>query len=216
MKTSKTIILAGVAAVIVAAVGWLGYTLGREAKQRDHNELLYEVEKLRAEEKDAAVTKRVSQQMEAIAYEQMNVSNMQRDRAEEQSRLAEANAARAEEQSRLAQANAERAQQQSLLAEKNEQIARMAAKEAEAQRDAANYSKSISDTLSFRTLSRSLGTTSISQNEISNRELSQILAYASWYFVDKYRVILIRTRRSRLCWKQQTPSVPIPLRIGEP
>ncbi|MBO7442282.1 MAG: hypothetical protein J6T83_04315, partial [Paludibacteraceae bacterium] len=94
MKTSKTIILAGVAAVIVAAVGWLGYTLGREAKQRDHNELLYEVEKLRAEEKDAAVTKRVSQQMEAIAYEQMNVSNMQRDRAEEQSRLAEANAAR--------------------------------------------------------------------------------------------------------------------------
>lgn len=187
MKTSKTIILAGVAAVTVAAVGWLGYTLGREAKQRDHNELLYEVEKLRAEEKDAAVTKRVSQQMEAIAYEQMNVSNTQRDRAEEQSRLAEANAARAEEQSRLAQANAERAQQQSLLAEKNEQIARMAAKEAEAQRDAANYSKSISDTLSFRTLSRSLGTTSISQNEISNRELSQILAYASWYFVDKYK-----------------------------
>ena len=76
-------------------------------------------EKLKAEEKDAAVTKRVSQQMEAIAYEQMNVSNIQRDRAEEQSRLAEANAARAEEQSRLAQANAERAQQQSLLAEKN-------------------------------------------------------------------------------------------------
>ena len=187
MSTSKTIIIAVVAAIVVAAVGWFGYTLGREATQHDHDVLLYEVEKLRAEEKDAAVTKRVSQQMEDIAYEQMNVSNMQRDRAEEQSRLAEANAARAEEQSRLAQANAEKAQQQSLLAEKNEQIALMAAKEAEAQRDAATYSKSISDTLSFRTLSRSLGTTSISQNEISRQELAQILAYASWYFVDKYK-----------------------------
>ena len=125
--------------------------------------------------------------MEAIAYEQMSISNKQRDRAEEQSRLAEANAARAEEQSRLAQENALRAQQQSLLAERNAEVASRAAEEAREQRDAATYAKSISDTLSFRTLSRSLGTTALSKFENRDHELAKILAYTSWYFADKYK-----------------------------
>ena len=145
------------------------------------------IDELKAKEKEATIVKRVSQQMEAIAYDQMNLSNKQRDRAEEQSRLAEANAARAEEQSRLAQDNAKKAQQQSLLAERNAEEAVKAAEDAKKQRDAATYAKSISDTLSFRTLSRSLGTTSLAKFESNENELGHILAYSSWYFADKYK-----------------------------
>ena len=175
-----------VTALVVAAVAWIAYSTGKTHGAGDYDELQNEVEMLKSREKDAAIVKRVSQQMEDIAYEQMNVSNMQRDRAEEQTRLAEANAARAEEQSRLAQDNAAKAQQQSILAQRNAENARMAAEEAREQRDAATYAKSVSDTLSFRTLSRSLGTVATAKYESKETELADILSYASWYFADKY------------------------------
>lgn len=177
-----------VVAIVAAAIAVLvAYSIGRGVSQSNYDVLLDEVEELKAKEKEATIVKRVSQQMEAIAYDQMNLSNQQRDRAEEQSRLAEANAAKAEEQSRLAQDNAQRAQQQSLLAERNAAEAEKAAEDARKQRDAATYAKSISDTLSFRTLSRSLGTTSMAKFESNDNELGSILAYSSWYFADKYK-----------------------------
>ncbi len=174
-------LLSVVAAILVA------YFAGKSMSKNDYSELLNEIEELKTKEKEATIVKRVSQQMEAIAYDQMNISIKQRDRAEEQSRLAEANAARAEEQSRLAQENAQRAHQQSMLAERNAEEASMAAEEAREQRDAATYAKSISDTLSFRTLSRSLGTTSLAKYESGDIDLAGILAYTSWYFADKYK-----------------------------
>lgn len=176
-----------VALVAVAAAILIAYSVGRGMSQSGYNELLDEIEELKAKEKEATIVKRVSQQMEAIAYDQMNISIKQRDRAEEQSRLAEANAARAEEQSRLAQENAQRARQQSLLAERNAEVASRAAEEARQQRDAATYSKSISDTLSFRTLSRSLGTTALAKIESKENDQARILAYTSWYFAEKYK-----------------------------
>lgn len=180
-------IMTVVAIVAVAIAVLVAYSIGRGVLRSNYDELLDEIEDLKAKEKESAVVKRVSQQMEAIAYDQMNLSNQQRDRAEEQSRLAEANAAKAEEQSRLAQDNAQRAQQQSLLAERNAAEAEKAADDARKQRDAATYAKSISDTLSFRTLSRSLGTTSMAKFESNEDELGRILAYSSWYFADKYK-----------------------------
>ncbi len=184
-RTNITMAAVGVI-VGLASVVLIAYTVGRNVSQHEYDALVDEVEELKAKEQEAAVVKRVSQQMEAIAYEQMKVSDMQRDRAEEQSRLAQANAARAEEQSRLAQENAARAQQQSQLAERNATVARKAAEEAREQRDAATYAKSISDTLSFRTLSRSLGTNASTMFENGEKQLAAMLAYTSWYFADKY------------------------------
>lgn len=180
-------IMTVVAIVAVAVAVLVAYSIGRGVSQSNYDDLLDEIDELKAKEKEATIVKRVSQQMEAIAYDQMNLSNKQRDRAEEQSRLAEDNAARAEEQSRLAQDNAKKAQQQSLLAERNAEEAVKAAEDAKKQRDAATYAKSISDTLSFRTLSRSLGTTSLAKFESNENELGHILAYSSWYFADKYK-----------------------------
>lgn len=180
-------IMTVVAIVAVAIAVLVAYSIGRGVSQSNYDELLDEVEELKAKEKEATIVKRVSQQMEAIAYDQMNLSNQQRDRAEEQSRLAEDNASRAEEQSRLAQDNAQRAQQQSLLAERNAAEAEKAAEDARKQRDAATYAKSISDTLSFRTMSRSLGTTAMAKFESNEADLARILTYTSWHFVDKYK-----------------------------
>ena len=101
-------IMTVVAIVAVAVAVLVAYSIGRGVSQSNYDDLLDEIDELKAKEKEATIVKRVSQQMEAIAYDQMNLSNKQRDRAEEQSRLAEANAARAEEQSRLAQDNAKK------------------------------------------------------------------------------------------------------------
>ena len=50
--------------------------------------MLEEMNRLEEAGKDAAIVKRVSQQMEDIAYQQKTISDRQRDRAEEQSILA--------------------------------------------------------------------------------------------------------------------------------
>lgn len=187
MKNVHKYILAGIASTMVAAVGIGSYLAGKSASDTALQQLTEQLDSLRKGEQDAAVVRRVSQQMESIAYQQKAVSDKQRERAEEQSKLALENAQRAEQESRAARIaegqalrSAEEAEHQRANAEAQQQIA-------VEQRNEATLAKNIADTLNYRSLARTLGTTSVLQREAGNTELADLLAYTSWYFLSKYK-----------------------------
>ena len=178
-----SVICAAAAAVTAVATAYL---IGQNQSGDDVQQLMQEVESLRQNELEAAVVKRASQQMEDIAYQQKSISDQQRERAEEQSRLALSMRDRAEQESRAAR----KAQQQALEALSEAELQRTKAMElqliAEEQRDQATLAQSISDTLSYRNLSRTLGAAAITHYEAHDTEVSQLLAYASWYYANRY------------------------------
>ena len=118
------------ALVVLAAVAVAAYYMGRRQSRSELAVLQEEMDRLMAAEKDAAIVKRVSQQMEDIAYQQKAISDQQRDRAEEQSILATQSAERAEME-RLAARDAEQkantaaevAQKERANAERQQEIA---------------------------------------------------------------------------------------------
>ncbi|MBQ0024630.1 MAG: hypothetical protein KBT00_02760 [Bacteroidales bacterium] len=167
------------------------FFIGRSSAKGDNAELM---EELRSNESDAAVVKRVSQQMEAIAYQQKAISDRQRDRAEEQSQLALLMRDRAEQESRAAREAESKAVQWAQQAEssaREAQIQREMAlahqKEAEIQRDEATRAKSMTDTLSMRALGRTLGYSSSVQHQGNHTEVASMLAYAGWHFMKRYK-----------------------------
>lgn len=145
-----------------------------------------ELEELRSSQADAAIVKRVSQQMEDIAYQQKAVSDQERDHARQQSELAIQMRDRAEQESRLAREAEKRANDAAKEAEEQREAAMTHQKMAEEQRDQANYAKSVTDTLNYRTLGRTLGSSSFTQYEGGNMELAAKLAYTSWYMLENY------------------------------
>lgn len=145
-----------------------------------------ELEELRSSQSDAAVVKRVSQQMEDIAYQQKAVSDQERDHARRQSELALQMRDRAEQESRLAREAEQRANAAAVEAEQQREAAMSHQKMAEQQRDQANYAKSVTDTLNYRTLGRTLGSSSSTQYEGGNMEIAVKLAYTSWYLLENF------------------------------
>ena len=197
MKISKSTII-WLSACVLLCIG--AYFLGTSVSDNVNEALTDELAALEANEADAAVTKRVSQQMEEIAYQQKAISDKQRDRAEEQSQLAIRMRKHAESES-MAARQAERAavvaakeadyqrksaQQNLFLAEEERAKAQLHQRVAEEQRDQATHAKSISDTLNFRTLGRTLGVSAITQFENNHKDVANVLAYTSWYYLKKY------------------------------
>lgn len=193
MKKTLLSVIAALA-VVGAVVG--AYFLGKsqvESPADVNSDLEQEVKTLRANESDAAVVKRVSQQMEAIAYQQKAISDKQRDKAEEQSQLAIQMRDRAELESkaaREAEGKAVKAADEAEVQRKNalnqQQRAVEQQKLAEEQRDAATFAKRVSDTLTIRTQGRTIGASAELVYDNNNKELAGLLAYASWYFLEKY------------------------------
>ena len=176
--------VAGAAALAVVLTGTLAYKAGRESTQDRLRELQAEVASLKQEQADATVARRVSKQLEDIAYEQKAISDEQKDRAEQQTALAiqmrhnaelESQAARQAE-AKAAQA-AEQESQQRALAEQQQ-------REAESQRDLARHAKLVSDTLNYRSLGRSLAKT-ISGDK--DTDIPSLLAYGSWMYIKRYK-----------------------------
>ena len=173
--------------MVVAGVAVLSYRLGSKQSRQELAAMLEEMNRLEEAGKDAAIVKRVSQQMEDIAYQQKTISDRQRDRAEEQSILATQNAARAEQESRAAHeaelkanAAAEVAQKERANAEKQQAIA-------VEQRDEATFARNVADTLNRRTQARSLAASSQVRREAGESDVADLLAYASWYFLKNNR-----------------------------
>lgn len=193
--------------ILAVAIVIVAYNLGKMHGNGDGSNVINEFLGITDDDgQDAAIAQRVSQQMENIAYQQKAISDRQRERAEKQSELALQMRDRAEQESRIAreaegkavksahdavksaemaEQSAQKAKASAQEAEKQKSIALNHQKIAEEQRDQAKRAKSISDTLTYRTLGRTLGNAS-QQYFNTNREISDIQAYASWYFLNKY------------------------------
>ena len=183
MKLRSTILYALTALGVVAGVAVTFYHLGSRKAQRELAAVQEEMGRLLAAEEDAAIVKRVSQQMEDIAYQQKAISDQQRDRAEEQSILATHNAARAEMESRAAREAEHKANAAADVAEKERANAERQQLIALEQRDEATYARNVADTLNRRTQARSLAVSSQVRREANEPEVADLLAYASWYFL---------------------------------
>ncbi len=187
MKSRSIILYALTALAVLAGVAVLSYRLGSKQSRQELAAMREEMDRLEEAGKDAAIVKRVSQQMEDIAYQQKTISDRQRDRAEEQSILATQNAARAEQESRAAHeaelkanAAAEVAQRERANAEKQQAIA-------VEQRDEATFARNVADTLNRRTQARSLAASSQVRREAGETDVADLLAYASWFFLKNNR-----------------------------
>ncbi|MBR5906577.1 MAG: hypothetical protein IKZ51_09030, partial [Bacteroidales bacterium] len=187
MKLRSIILCALTALAVLAGVAVLFYHLGSKQSQRELAAMQEEMDRLVESEKDAAIVKRVSQQMEDIAYQQKAISDRQRDRAEEQSILATQNAARAEMESRAAHEAELKANAAATLAEKERANAEKQQAIAVEQRDEATYARNVADTLNRRTQARSLAVSSQVRREAGETEVADLLAYASWYFLKNNR-----------------------------
>ena len=176
-----------IALAVVAGVAALAYRMGYNRSRTELASLKEEMEQMEAAGKDAAIVKRVSQQMEDIAYQQKAISDQQRDRAEEQSILATQNAYRAEMESRAAHEAELKAQSAAQVAERERANAERQQEIAVEQRDEATHAKNVADTLNRRTQARSLAVSSQVRREAGEPEVADLLAYASWYFLKNNR-----------------------------
>ena len=187
MKRRSLLLIALAALVVIAGVAMVAYRAGTRKARVELAALQEEMDRLLASEKDAAIVKRVSQQMEDIAYQQKAISDQQRDRAEEQSILATRNAARAEMESRAAREAESKANAAADVAERERANAERQQEIALEQRDEANHAKNVADTLNRRTQARSLAVSSQVRREANEPEVADLLAYASWYFLKNNR-----------------------------
>jgi len=172
---------------IAAGLSTGAYMLGKREAGKQESDLAGEYEALRLKAADAAVVRRVSKQMEDIAYQQKEVSDRQRKRAEQQSQIAQSMRGRAEQESRAAREAERHAREAAMEAEFERANALRHQQEAEIQRDEANYAKSVADTLMRITLGRALGNAAEEQYYAGNTELASRLAYTGWYLMKRYR-----------------------------
>lgn len=161
-------------------VGGIGYYFGNRSDENEENSLRQELEQMRSEAEKAAVVKRVSQQMEEIAYQQKELSDSAAIEAQRQSVLAQNNARKAEEESRRAR----QAQQEAMLerqhAEREAQVAMEAEREAIMMRDEAQLQRQKSDHLMYLTIARTLSGLAVTNFDNRNIEIGKVLTLQAY------------------------------------
>lgn len=149
--------------------------------------LEWQVADLQKQEQRSAVLRSISKQMETIAYQQKDISDEQREEALQQKHMADEMRQRSE----VERMNALKAQRNAIVSEHRALEAQQAAESqrqmAEHERIQAELQKRTTDTLSYIALGRSLGSLSAIQMQLGNTELADLLAYASYHFVSRYR-----------------------------
>ena len=181
----KTIITgcAGLLLCGTTAVGFLGW----ESEHQKVEDLEKQVAAMRQQEMRSAVDRSVSAQMEEIANEQREISDEQRENALQQTRVAN----EMRERSEIERQNAIIAERNAVASEKKaleaSEVAEAQRQMADHQRIQAELSKRIADTLSYVALARSLGSLSSIQAQLGYTELSDLLAYSSYHFINRYQ-----------------------------
>lgn len=172
---------------IAVIAGLIVYVFASSGYESEIAELNNRIEEMKSAERNALITKRISEQMEDIAYEQKALSDKQRERAEEQSRLADIERGKAElereaarEAERKARASAKEAETMRAIAEQQSTLATQNMEE-------ALKARSHADTLFYQSLARSLAQTSITQYKSGDKSLAALLAYSAWYYTDKFK-----------------------------
>ena len=150
----KNIVIGCAGALLLLAAGLL-YNQLRDYKEHI-GELERELAEMRKREKQAAVDRSVSHQMEEIARGQQILSEERSREAIRQSEIAQA--ATLERQRR----------------------------EADTQRRQAVYARHVADTLNYISLGRTLGTQSYAIYQTGDREIGNMLAYAAYLYTSDY------------------------------
>lgn len=160
--------------------------LGWFLAEKQNRSLKSQLVTLQRQEKRSAVLRSVSKQMEEIAVQQKEISDEQREEALLQTKLANELRERSETERQnaiLAQENAMKSEMHALEAYDQAEHERQLA---EVQRIKAEYSKRVTDTLTYMTLGRSLGLQAITQFQAGNTNLGNLLSYASYLFTRRY------------------------------
>ena len=167
----------------------MAYRIGKSAAAGQTADLKSEVEELTQEQRDAEITRRVSEQMSEIAQEEKQNSDRQRDIAEDQRREAEKQSQEAQSQRKVAEQKTEEAERQTFLAKQNEGKAKAAealAKanegKAKAAENQANRQAKEAHRQMMKRVGSSLGTAALNQCG-NDMNLSRQLAYWSWYYL---------------------------------
>ena len=154
--------------------------------QRRISELESQLSQLRQQEQRSAVDRRVSKQMEEIAYGQQVLS-------EERSREAIRQSEIAQRMTLLSEAERQKAIEAQGIAEKSAteamnayQMAERQRSEADRQRQQAEHAKLVADTLNYISLGRTLGSQSYAIWQAGDTELGNMLAYASYLYTSDY------------------------------
>ncbi len=184
MKGKKTIAVSGIVVMLVGLLAFVYYLL--KSEKGKVYELETQIAELQVKEKRSAVLQSISRQMEQIAYQQKSISDEQREEALRQKREADEAKELAESQRHEADLQRQEADKQRQEAEVQRQEAERQRQGAEVQRRQAVNSKRIADTLSYIALGRSLASVSSMQLQAGNKELANLLAYASYVFTKRY------------------------------
>ncbi len=151
--------------------------------RRHHNDRVKELEtqldELRKQEQQALVDRRISKQMEEIAYGQQALSEERSREAIRQSEIAQMMTLRSETERR----NALDAQS---AAEYSAEEALTSYQLAERRRLQADFARHVADTLNYISLGRTLGSQSYVIYKAGNTELGNMLAYASYLYTNAY------------------------------
>lgn len=142
-------------------------------------ELESQLHTLRKQEEQSAVDRRVSQQMEKIAYGQQALSE---ERSREAIRLSEI----AQEMTLRSEKERKNALEAQAAAEISAQEAQTSYLVAEQQRLAAEHAKLVTDTLNYISLGRTLGSQSYGIYRAGDKEIGTMLAYASYLYTNDY------------------------------
>ena len=176
MNRGKVII--GCMGVLLMGTVAAGLLMQRDGQERI-KALESELSVLRKQEEQSLVDRRVSQQLEKIAYGQ-------EERAEERSREAIRQSEIAQEMTLRSEAERKRALQAQAAAEVSAEEARRSYQLAEHQRMAAEEAKLVADSLNYISLGRSLGSQSYAVYRGGDKDLGTLLAYASYYYTYHY------------------------------
>jgi hypothetical protein len=145
-----------------------------------------QIGELREQEKQSAIDRRVSKQMEEIAYGQQLLSEERSNEAIRQSEIAQEMTRRSEAERQkaiVAQGIAETSAQE---AKNAYQIAEHQRVMADNQRRQAEHAKMVTDTLSYLSLGRTLGSQAYAIYQAGDTELGNMLAYASYLFTSDF------------------------------
>lgn len=172
------IIWCAICLLLLALTTGLYYAHDRASAQT--TKLYSQLTDLSNKEKRTSVIRRISKQMEDIAYQQKDISEKQREEAVMQTRIAN-------EMRRQAEAERFKAQEAEKQAVLSYNLAKEQRSLAEVKQQQAEYSKRVADTLSYIALGRSLGSLSTMQYQAGNHDAASLMAYAAWLYTSRYQ-----------------------------
>lgn len=153
------------------------------SEQRQKQRIGYleqELTATRDREKDAIIIRRISGQMEEIAGQQKELSDLRRKQAEQQATENYRMKLRVETEWKRAVEAQEEAERAYSMADYQKILA-------EERQIQAEQAKRMADTLAYLTLGRSLASQAATLYHTGGDTLASLLAYGAWYFTQKYK-----------------------------